>query len=134
MQIYYLNSKGIKYISQICGESVEKIKELNRENDKNYVFVPNKESGVSVICNFNKDLLIKVDADDDISALKKTYNLKNNVEVGDMFIVNQNEKYVVKPLDTMDKIAEKLGVSKEYIISKNNLKTDKVFVGQILII
>lgn len=134
MQIYYLNSKGLKYISQICGESVEKIKELNENNNNNYVYVPNKKSGVSLICNFNKDLLVKVDLDDDINNLKKMYNLKNNVEVGDMFIVNQNEKYVVKPLDTMDKIAEKLGVNKDYIMNKNNLKTDKVFIGQILII
>ena len=41
---------------------------------------------------------------------------------------------LVKPLDTLDKIATILGVNREYIIEKNKLKTDKLFVGQILLI
>lgn len=41
---------------------------------------------------------------------------------------------MVQPLDTMEKICEKLGIDESYIIEKNNLKTDKLFIGQILMV
>lgn len=134
MQIYYLNSKGLKYISQVCGVDTKKIEELNKENDKNFVYVPNADSGVYVVGNFNKEKLISVDNDDNISELKKQYNLKGDIQAGDVFLVNNTEKYVVQPLDTMEKICEKLGIDESYIIEKNNLKTDKLFIGQILMV
>lgn len=134
MQIYYLNSKGVKYVSQVSNVDVEKIKELNKDLSKGYVYVPDSPSGVSKLGNFNKDLIVKVDNDDDIEQLKKKYNIKHDLEIGDMFIVNALEKYVVRPLDTLEKIADRLGVTTNYIVNKNNLKTDKLFVGQILII
>ena len=43
-------------------------------------------------------------------------------------------KYSVKPLDTLTSIAEKFGVVEEEILFKNNLKTNKLFVGQILVV
>lgn len=134
MRKYYLNSKGIKYVSQICGVEESEIEKLNKGNNKNFVYVPNVQSGVNVLCNFEKDVLVKVDLNDNIEELKKKYNIKDNLEVGDMFIVSSQEKYVVKPLDTIDKIANKFGVTIDYLINKNNLKTKKVFVGQVLIV
>ena len=43
-------------------------------------------------------------------------------------------KYNVKPLETLDDIAKKFGVDKQYIVETNLIKTEKLFVGQILII
>lgn len=42
--------------------------------------------------------------------------------------------YVVKPFDTLSKIAEKYGVTVESLKTKNALTTDFVFVGQKLFI
>lgn len=133
MNIYYLNSKGVEYISEITGISKENLKR-GKSDGMDYVYVPSKSSGVDVLCNYPKDIVITVDKDDDIEDLRKKYNLKGNISIGDMFIVKTCEKYVVKPLDTFDKIVNTLGVDKEYIMKKNNLKTDRVFVGQILLI
>ena len=134
MRKYYLNSKGLKYVSQVCGVEESEIEKLNKGEHKNFVYVPNVQSGVNVLCNFDKDILVKVGLSDNIEELKKKYNVKEELEVGDMFIVSSQEKYIVKPLDTIDKIANKFGVSIEYLINKNNLKTTKVFVGQVLIV
>lgn len=82
MQIYYLNSKGLKYISQVCGVDTKKIEEINKENDKNFVYVPNADSGVYVVGNFNKEKLISVDNDDNISELKKTIQFKRRYSGG----------------------------------------------------
>lgn len=132
MQIYYLNSKGLKYISQICGVEEEKIAELNKDNQKNFVYVPNNTNGIFVLGNYDKEKLIVVDADDDIPELKKKYNLKGEVQIGDMYLIPSSEKYVVQPLDTLDKICDKFGLTSEYLKEKNNLKTSKLFIGQIL--
>lgn len=43
-------------------------------------------------------------------------------------------KYVVSPLEKLEDIARKLGVDKQEIIEKNSLKTEKLFVGQVLIV
>lgn len=55
---------------------------------------------------------------------------------GDCVVVKKIEgiRYVVKPLEKLEEIAQKFGVNKDDIISSNNLVTEKLFVGQILII
>lgn len=134
MRKYYLNNKNLKYVSQICGVEESVIEELNKGLNKNFVYVPSCESGVNVLCNFNKDIVVKVEEDDNIDELRKRYNIKYDLEIGDMFIVSSQEKYVVKPLDTLEKIASKYGVTTKYLMDKNNLKTNIVFVGQVLIV
>lgn len=134
MRIYYLNSKSLEYASEVMGVDIEELKKMNNKENNDFIYIPKGNSGVDVLCNFAKDDVIVVDKEDNIEQLKKEYNIKGNVEIGDMFIVNSSEKYIVKPLDTLCKIADTLGVDKEYLINKNNLKTEKVFVGQILLI
>ena len=41
-------------------------------------------------------------------------------------------RYVVSPLETLDEIALKFGVTKIDIMQNNSMKTEKLFVGQIL--
>lgn len=133
MDIYYLNSKGVEYITQVLGFEKEKLIKTTIDGQE-CVMVDRETSGVSVLKNYPKDIVVTVDKDDNIEELKKEYNIKGNVEIGDSYIFRSSEKYIVKPLDTFDKIVSSLGVSKEYIIQKNHLKTEKLFVGQILLI
>lgn len=46
--------------------------------------------------------------------------------------LTNSEKYVVKPLDNLNSISKKFNKSVEEIKSKNNLKSDKLFIGQII--
>lgn len=133
MDIYYLNSKGIGYVTQITGVNDEVLNKDKLEG-KDCVYVKRKDAGVHILKNYPKDIELVIDKEDNIEDVKKEYNLKGNIEIGDAFILHANEKYIVKPLDTLDKIATILGVNREYIIEKNKLKTDKLFVGQILLI
>ncbi len=44
--------------------------------------------------------------------------------------VNDFKTYFVKPTDTLDKIAKYFAIEKEKIIKDNELKTDKLYIGQ----
>ena len=78
---------------------------------------------------------------DDIVVIKNAeYRSIKRVEVSTMegnkkFVVEtltNSEKYIVKPLDNLNSIAKKFNKSGEEIKSKNNLKTEKLFIGQII--
>lgn len=62
-------------------------------------------------------------------AIKKLNNITNVTE-GDIIALPQENFYVVKPADTLNKICALLGVPKHELMQKNNIKT--VFIGQIL--
>lgn len=73
-----------------------------------------------------------------LDIMSKGFNIvasqSKDIEAGDMLILNRPKsvRYVVSPLETLDTISSKFGVEKSTIMSSNNLKTDKLFVGQIL--
>ena len=57
-----------------------------------------------------------------------------SVSSGDEIILTKPKsiRYVVSPLETLQDIAFKFGVTTSDIIQNNDLKTEKLFVGQIL--
>jgi len=79
---------------------------------------------------------------EDICRIYKTtmfYIKKNNpdieqVEAGDCLIIDERDLnfYVVKPTDTLQKIAQKNNTTEEELINKNGCNA--VFIGQLLII
>jgi LysM repeat protein len=60
----------------------------------------------------------------------KQLNQISSVSKGDIIAVPQENFYIVKPADTLDKIANKLSINKQELMRKNNIQ--KVFIGQIL--
>ena len=62
-------------------------------------------------------------------ALEK-WNRVSSVSCGDYLELHKENVYVVKPLDTLYKIANKLGVDERTLVQKNNIQ--KIFIGQIL--
>ena len=94
--------------------------------------------------NASKNLVHKVEEGETIEQIAKLYNqtrdslMKVNniktIEEGDRLIVPQKNTaiYVVKPLDTIAKIAAKFNVDEEQIKKNNN--SSKIFIGQVLII
>lgn len=74
-----------------------------------------------------------------IEELKADFNLSDEqvlrLKVGDWFDTQKNysvNTYVVKPLDTFESVAKKLGISKNELQEKVNSK--RLFVGQKIII
>lgn len=92
------------------------------------------DHSVYLVENAQKDFVYKIKKTDTLETLKKKFG---DLDFGYIYagkciyIASTNAlKYVVKPLDTLTKICEKFHVEKESIISINNLKTERLFVGQ----
>lgn len=87
-----------------------------------------------------KTFLYRVKQNDNLESIAKKFgtstyaiNKDNNtpqIYPGCVLFINTNQTktYVVKPLDTIDKIAQKLNVDKNTLIHKNNIT--KLFIGQ----
>ena len=75
-----------------------------------------------------------------IKSISEKFNVSENCvvstatmpEKGDVVFVNGNAKnvYVVRPLENLVKVAEKLNVNIETLKTNNNLKSNNLFIGQ----
>ncbi len=103
-------------------QRIEEVKE--RETDIIY-FVKAGENMSSIADKFKTT----------IETIAQDNQLKE-VSEGDILWIRKKNTciYVVKPLDTLSKVAKNYNVSKEHIRELNDLKNDKLFVGQKLII
>ena len=56
----------------------------------------------------------------------------NNVYEGDFVVIKKvnNRTHIVKPLETLSQIAKIYNVKEEDIAKNNDLKTNKLFIGQ----
>lgn len=93
---------------------------------------------VYLVENGQKDFIYKVKKEDNLDTLRKKFGDRNYgyIYPGKLLYIPSTSAimYVVKPLDTLSKICEKFQVEKASMIEKNNLKTERLFVGQKLII
>ena len=103
-------------------QEIEEVKD--KETDIIY-FVKAGESMSSIADKF-KTTIETIIRDNDIK----------EVSEGDILWIRKKNTciYVVKPLDTLSKVAKSCSVSESHIRKLNDLKTDKLFVGQKLII
>ena len=46
--------------------------------------------------------------------------------------VNDYETYIVKPMDTIERIAEQYSISVHDLISSNNLQSRRLYIGQLI--
>lgn len=78
-----------------------------------------------------KDICAKYFADCN-QVLKDNFIKEENIRPGLLLLiqVKDGERYVVKPFDTLEKIANNFGVSQDDIKNYNNIK--QVFLGQII--
>ena len=91
------------------------------------------------------NIFYRVESGDTLESISSLFNVSKNYIVlhngaelyaGKLLFLPETyfEVYVVKPFDTVEKIAKHFGKTAENIKQKNNLKTDYVFVGQKLYI
>lgn len=133
---YKVNPNELIKINELQGYSLQGV---------HHLIIPKHDSDFVVIKNLDKEFLFEVKTDNKQALnhlLKEKYvvasTINNNVEFeeGDKIIFkNSNHKsYVVKPLDTLQNIAKKFGVTEERLMEVNSLKSSRVFIGQKLIV
>ena len=73
-----------------------------------------------------------VETNEDLEFVKmycESIGILRDIKIGDYVEIAQNNKtYVVKPLDTIDSISKKMGVTKEQVKSKTF--GGNIFIGQ----
>ena len=132
---YNVNLNELVKINDLTSLSLDNI---------NLIVIPQNESDFVVVKNLDKEFLYEVKKENS-EILKKILKNKliiadtssnSNYEDGDKIIFKNSEykKYTVRPLDNLNMIAKNFGVSTDYLIKINNLKTNKVFIGQQLIV
>lgn len=73
-----------------------------------------------------------------VKQLVKSSDVKQSDKVicveGDFSLITSTSasEYVVKPLDTLEKISKKFNVEYSRLVQINNLSTTKLFIGQVL--
>ncbi|MBE5735072.1 MAG: LysM peptidoglycan-binding domain-containing protein [Clostridiales bacterium] len=92
------------------------------------------DDGVYYVTNFPKDEIVLTDDTTNVkvSDLNNLYNCNfNKISVIKKKLDNI---YIVKPADTIEKIANVLSIDAQELIKKNNLRSTKLFVGQRLFV
>ena len=95
--------------------------------------IPEQKTEFKIIANLKREFVFKGNAESVKSNFSKLGLYCNNLkESVCLFKPKNNEIFVVGVLDTLNSICSKFNVSKEEIIKKNNLKTEKLFIGQMI--
>ena len=92
-----------------------------------------------------KDIFYEVDEDETFESIAEKFSLpveyirQNNsgsIYRGKILYLPETEfeTYVVKPFDTLQKIANYFGTTTDILMKKNNLSNEYVFIGQKLFI
>lgn len=129
-------------------ESIEKIAKINSLDPKKikicqekilgypYAILNDDPSDIQLIENYYPPILYKVTEEDTKESLQaEGYELsKEDIEPGDIILLTKIEgkKHIVKPLESLEDISKMYFMDKLDIIQRNNLKTEKLFIGQIL--
>jgi len=100
--------------------------EINKGND-DIILVKNYLPYFEYVVKDNESTMDIMSRGFDLLGVSDIYN-------NDTILINKPRsiKYSVKPLEKIEDVANKFGVSVEYLFETNKLKTNKLFVGQIL--
>ncbi len=137
MKIIYNVEKfdTLQKIAEKFSVSAEKIKQLNNISNElpKVIEIPNNSVDFEVVANLNREFLFKGDYSLVKNSLSKLgFHSKNSNSDVHLFKKTQSNIYVVGVLDNLNAICNKFKLDKNDIIAKNNLKSEKLFIGQIL--
>ncbi len=125
--------KEIKLVKGITTQGV-----LLHDNLVGDYIVTKEGNDPVLINNFESDEVVNITASDTINTLKRKGYV---VQVGDVVAGTTKLLYrkncvvhSVKPMEDLQQIASYYKVSTDSIVSNNNLKTTKLYIGQLLVI
>lgn len=138
-EVYLLNiGDTVDKVKYDCGDGEYRWGD-DKILEKKYMVLNSGSDDVTVIRNYSPLYMCRLkDSQTILDIMSRGFDLvgsqKLDIETGDMLILSRPKsvRYVVSPLENLDGIAKKFGVDKSTIVATNNLKSDKLFVGQIL--
>ena len=134
-EIYFLrDGEDAKKISR--NYSIECIDSENKLFGNRYVISQNGTDDIYFVRNYYPLYEYTIKPNEKIiDIMAMGYNVNDYGESeGDNIILSKPSAYrhIVQPMETIQMIANKYGVSEKDIISINHLQTSKLFIGQIL--
>ncbi len=134
---YIINSlETLDDVSKKFNVSLAELKTYNNiknELPKTILIPIKQESGIRIVANLNREFVYCGDANKvKVMFNKNGFISENYNDCITLFKRNKNDVYVVKILDTLNSVCLKYNLNKNDLIKLNNLKTEKLFVGQIL--
>lgn len=100
--------------------------------EKNFVVVKDGSDDIQIVRNYNPYFISKsLDCD---KLKNKGYKIVAECGESVIYYYPSSIIYTVKPLESIEDIADKLGVDVGTLMSSNNLNTKKLFIGQKLYI
>lgn len=102
--------------------------------------IPVSNSDFFVVNNLNRNFLLTNFAPDSLSNIKLNLqklgfelDSKSSVECNKLLFTKKSDNvYVVGVCENLDTICKKFALNKTDVINKNNLKSEKLFIGQML--
>ena len=102
----------------------------------NYVSVSDGADDYYIVQNYNPIILYRVKPNETMmDIITKGFEVVDGVVEANEYVALRRPdgyKHRVKPAENLSKIANMYGVTTQSLIEKNNLKTAKLYVGQIL--
>ena len=139
MQKIYLlrENESPEKIAKITGYELNKISiQSSKILGKSYAILEDGTADIILIENYFPPRLHKVQDGETKEYFQSLgYEIsKENIKENDIILLTKIEgkKHIVKPLETLENIANQYYTSMQDLIKRNNLKTDKLFIGQIL--
>ncbi|MBQ7351938.1 MAG: LysM peptidoglycan-binding domain-containing protein [Clostridia bacterium] len=132
---------NLKKIAMDYGLTIDNVSNINLDSDWHFQYIDlnNNTDEITLVKNYNCVYLRKIRDGEgvlDVYASGLEPFADSSIIQGEMAVLSkpQGFRYSVKPLDTLEKIAKTYGVLEDDIIQKNGLTSNKIFVGQILLI
>lgn len=136
MKKIYLCYSGVnkKYIEDIYHVSSL---ELSKDKIAGYCYytIEDGDSSVIEVVNYQEKILYTVGVGETaFDIISQGYSVDADIESGDVVILSKDNRvrHIVRPLDTIDSIAAKYGVTVEDIMLSNSLNSSRLYIGQML--
>lgn len=101
----------------------------------NYYTLGGYDDGIYLIENYNQPFILRVGNQTAEQLISLGYEIsEDKIEKEDVVLLSYKNgtKHVVRPLEKLQEIANHYSTPINDIIKQNNLKTEKLFIGQIL--
>ena len=134
MNITDISHNKIKYE---YGSAIKPVKATEKLWGYEYANLEEGVDDILIVRNYYPYYLYNMSKTDTIIELMSRgfeVNVTSDISEGDKIILKKPRsiRYIVKPMESLDIIAQKFGVDKYDIIMSNGLQSEKLFIGQII--
>lgn len=136
-RVHLINqNESIEKVSVIYGIDSNKIKLSNKKiNGSSYFSLSGYDDGIYLLENYHAPFVFTVKNESHNELVSAGYDLKTaQISEDDVLLLQlaQGQKHIVRPLEKLEHIANFYHTPKSEIIKRNHLKTEKLYIGQIL--